>query len=336
MLTSLALVLFSIVLFLGACGDDASRVIRTAPPPAPMAPPAPWHVYPDGEPGTAVIHEPGWITPIKLPFNDDGWEDSPYIVRDGSRILFFYHPYPDVISAAEAITEYLVAHPREAVAQGIDGKIFVSHRPFVGRQVHPVSDNDSPATECCPYLSPSGDLYYASTQHSWDLMQDVPETVYRNGERLDFGTGGQETNPHYCEAKDEMWFDCPGDANLCVMRHAAASDFQGTVEFAPYPINARDAETIHDSQAFLTNDCHTLYFTSDRDRPDDDLIQIYRTHRLDDDGVQWSEPELFISNSTPVAELSMTADGRELVFAQIFWRDDGTPGIDIYYSRKHE
>lgn len=30
----------------------------------------------------------------------------------------------------------------------------------------------------------------------------------------------------------------------------------------------------------------------------------------------------------------MTADGTELVFAQIFWHDGGTPGIDIYYSHK--
>jgi|Deesub1362A_J573_1020465.scaffolds.fasta_scaffold01030_8 hypothetical protein len=30
----------------------------------------------------------------------------------------------------------------------------------------------------------------------------------------------------------------------------------------------------------------------------------------------------------------MTADGAELVFAQVFWREDGTPGIDIYYSRR--
>jgi len=43
---------------------------------------------------------------------------------------------------------------------------------------------------------------------------------------------------------------------------------------------------------------------------------------------------LFISNETPIAELSMTADGTELTFAQIFWREDGTPGINIYYSRR--
>jgi len=317
-----------------ACAQTTPVAMPPTATPAPPSTPAPRDVYPEGEPGTATIHEPGWSTPIKLPFNDDGWEDSPYITRDGSQILFFYHPYPDLITTAEQVAEYVINNPNEAVALGIDGKIYYSNRPFTSRYIHPISQNDSPATECCPYLSTNGDLFYNSNQYTFDLMKDVPETVYVNGKRLDFGTGEPEINPHYCEARDEMWFDCPGDANLCVMRRAAESNFQGEVELAPYPVNARDVEAVQDSQAFLTDDCNTLYITSNRDNLDVDLIQIYRLRRLDEDGYQWSEPELFISNPTPIAELSMTADGTELIFAQVFWRDDGTPGIDIYYSRK--
>ncbi len=106
------------------------------------------------------------------------------------------------------------------------------------------------------------------------------------------------------------------------------------MELAPYPVNARDYERVQDSQAFLTDDCQTLYITSNRGNLDLDLIQIYRLRRLDPVEQVWSEPELFISSPAPIAELSMTADGSELVFAQIFWREDGTPGIDIYYSRR--
>jgi len=87
-----------------------------------------------------------------------------------------------------------------------------SPRPFTSRYVHPISQNDSPALKCCPYLSRSGDLFYVSNQASFDQMRDVPVTVYKNGQRLDLGTGNEENNPHYCEAKDELWFDCPGDA----------------------------------------------------------------------------------------------------------------------------
>ncbi|HEC23290.1 MAG TPA: hypothetical protein ENI95_10285 [Chloroflexi bacterium] len=330
------LVLSGLLVLLVACGEEPQLPFTPAPSPTPGEPPtpAPREVYPEGEPGTATIHEPGWMTPVKLPFNDDGWEDSPYITRDGSQILFFYHPYPDLITAVDQITEQILSNPEEAVAQGIDGKIYISPRPFTTRYVHPISQGDSPALECCAYVSLSGDLFYVSTRYSFELGRGVPETVYLNGERLDFGTGEDENNPHYCDAKDELWFDCPGDANLCIMRNAAASNFQGEVELAPYPVNARDYEAVQDSQAFLTDDCQTLYITSNRGNLDLDLIQIYRLRRLDEEGYQWSEPELFISNPTPIAELSMTADGRELTFAQIFWREDGTPGIDIYYSRR--
>lgn len=293
-------------------------------------------IYPKGKPGTAIIHEPGWTTPIELPLNDDGWEDSPYITRNGNQILFFYHPAPDLISpsAAEQINEFVVNHPKEAEARGLDGKIYVSQRPFTQRKVHPISQDGSPALECCPYLTTAGDLFYASNRRSWDLMEDAPTGIYRNGKWLDMGTNQEESNPHYCEAKDELWFDCPGDENLCVMQTAAANDFRGPVTLAPYPVNARDIDHIQDSQAFLTDDCNTLYITSSRDNPKLELIQIYRLKRLNEKGQQWSEPELFISNETPIAELSMTADGTELTFAQIFWREDGTPGINIYYSRK--
>ncbi len=316
-----------------ACGE-AATVTAVPATPAPESTPAPRQVYPEGQPGSAVIREPGWSTPIKLPFNDDGWEDSPYITRDGSQIIFFYHPYPDLISAAEQVTEMVVNNPAEAVAQGVDGKLYISPRPFVSRYVHPISDNDSPALECCASLSLSGDLFYTTNRESFEQGKDVPIAIFRNGERL-FGLEDQGVdNPEYCEAKDELWFDCPGDTNLCVMRDAAANGFQGPFELAPYPVNAEDVDGIQDSQAFLTDDCNTLYITSSRDYPDLELIQIYRLRRLDEEGYQWSEPELFISNPTPIAELSMTADGSELIFAQIFWREDGTPGIDIYYSRR--
>ncbi len=300
----------------------------------PIATAAPRDVYPEGEAGTAIIHEAGWMRPIKLPFNDDGWEDSPYITRDGSQIIFFYHPYPDLISAAEAITEEILADPQSAVARGIDGKLYISPRPFTERYIHPISQDDSPALECCAYLSQSGDLFYNSTRRSFELGESAPVTIYRNGERLDFQTGDTEGNPHYCDALDELWFDCPGDENLCVMENAAAQDFQGEFILAPYPINAEAYETVQDSQAFLTDDCMTLYITSDRAQIGN--LDIYRLERLAPEGQQWSAPQLFISNETPIAELSMTADGRELIFAQIFWREDGSPGIDIYYSRKIE
>ena len=290
-------------------------------------------IFPTGEPGTATIHEPGWDVPIKLAFNDDGWEDSPYITRDGAAVIFFYHPFPDLLTGEDDITEIILSDPERAVALGIDGKLYQSPRPFETKTVHPISDNDHPSLECCLYISLAGDFYYGSTRESFEQGRGVPVTVYRNGTRLDFGTGGEEANPHYCDARDEMWFDCPGDENLCVMREAMKNDFKGVVTLAPFPLNAEPSVLIEDAQAYLTDDCNTLYFTSNRDSPEG-IIGIYRSHRIGEFG--WSDPEPFITAPTPVAELSMTADGTELVFAQIFWREDGGAGLDIYYSRKRD
>jgi hypothetical protein len=281
-----------------ACGEGADRSPIPSTP-APLATPAPRERIPTGEPGPATIHEPGWSVPIKLPFNDQGWEDSPYITRDGSQILFLYHPYPDLISAAEEITELLLSRPDEAMAQGLDGKIYFSPRPFTSRYVHPISQNDSPALECCPYLSPTGELFYVSNRQAFEEMQDVSAAIYRDGQRLDWGSEQEDSNPHYCAALDELWFDCPGDQDLCVMRRAATNNFQGPIELAPYPVNARDHQRVQDSQAFLSDDCQTLYITSSRDHPDKELIQIYRLQRRDPMGQRWSEPELFISSPAP-------------------------------------
>ena len=271
-----------------------------------------------GQPGTAVIHEAGWSTPIKLRFNDDGWEDSPYITRDGRRILFFYHPFPDLITKLD-----------EVIASGIDGKIYTSERPFTAKAVHPISTPD-PATECCAYLSESGQLFYTSNQESFDRQLDLPEKIYVDGRRIDLGTGGEEANPHYCDARDELWFDCPGDTEICLLRDAVAHDFSGTPVRVPAPINLERSD---DSQPYLTDDCETLYFTRS-DHGGADRPEIFVSTLQSDGG--WSEPALFLSHPSGVGEVSITADGNELIFAQIFDREEGGVGIDIYYSKRTE
>ncbi len=289
---------------------------------------------PVGSPGTAVIHEEGWSTPIELGFNDDGWEDSPYLTRDGGALIFFYHPWPDLVTTEAELTELILADPEGAVAKGLDGALYVSPWPFETKQRHPVSADGSPALECCAYLSSDGQIFYVSNRRAWEEMADLPEGVYLDGRLLDIGGGAAPSNPHWNEAHDELWFDCPGDTDVCVMRHASAQGFAGPVEKAPYPVNARDIDIVQDSQVFLTDDGDTMYLTSSRDQPELGITAIYRLRRLDEDGYEWSEPELFISADAQVAELSMTADGSELAFAQIFWREDGTPGIDIFWAQK--
>lgn len=276
----------------------------------------------------ATILEEGWETPIKLEFNDAGWEDSPYLTRNGSQILFFYHPWGDlaVPQRLTELTEYLVYNQKEALEKGLDPKVYFSNKPFKDKHVHPISQNKKyPSSEACPYISESGDIFYCGTLESWLQGKSVPGSTYKNGKRIYLGTGEDEGNPHYCDALDELWFDCPGDQNICVLEDAEKNNFNGTPHLLPSPINL--GESVQDFQPFLTDDCMTLYFSSNRDG----IIKIYKSKRQND---SWSEPELYIDHPAGVAELSMTSDGNEMAFAQLFWRDDGTPGVDIWYSKR--
>ncbi|HHC08704.1 MAG TPA: hypothetical protein ENK55_08295 [Actinobacteria bacterium] len=320
------------VLVVAACGDDAAPgTSGSGVPPTTDPVSAEASARPVGEPGTAVVHEGGWSTPIRLGFNDDGWEDSPYLTRDGSALLFFYHPWPDLATSAEEVTERLVADPVRGEAEGLDGKLYVSRFPFVTKEVLPISDDTGPAFECCPYVASDGRLFYVSNRRTWEEDPEALPQIHLDGRALEVGGDPPPSNPHWCEARDELWFDCPGDADICVMRDAAVNDFAGPVEKAPYPVNAADREAVEDAQPFLTDDCETLYISSSRGDPALERLEILRLERRGD---RWSEPERFISAPTPVAELSMTADGRRLAFAQVTWRDDGTPAIDIYWAER--
>nr|WP_290667951.1 hypothetical protein [Ardenticatena sp.] len=88
-----------LLVVLSACNETSTLPVVSTATPAPPSTPASRMVVPTGEPGTARIHEPGWQTPLELAFNDDGWEDSPYITRDGSRILFFYYIVQHVMNS---------------------------------------------------------------------------------------------------------------------------------------------------------------------------------------------------------------------------------------------
>lgn len=247
----------------------------------------------------------GWSTPVKLGFNDGGWEDSPYLTRDGQTLYFFYHPFPDLLTGLE-----------EAMNIQFDGRIYKSQYPFATKELHPTSIPDM-ITEAGPYLSLSGDFYYHSNKRTIELQKVVPESIYRNGERLDLGTGDDETNPHYCDAEGELYFDA-ADHDILVYKNGSAT-------LLPPPINLPGQQ---DFQPFLTDDCQTMYFTSNRG----DSLAIYRTQRLGE--FEWSEPELFISHPDGVGEFSMTSDEKRMAFAKISRTPNGGFTIDIYYSEK--
>ena len=330
------------LLLIAACESappsTSGRTI-TPPPPQINLPPPPtppvgdvdvysFHTV-DGT-SAATIHEPGWRTPIRLNLNDQGWEDSPYLTRDGKTLLFFWHPSDRLADPAEAerVHEYVIMNQQAALANGMDGKTYVSVAPFQTKTVHDISRGKRfPSADSCPYIAEDGDVYHCSTLEAFERGYGVPSKGYRNKVRIDLGTRAEEVNHHYCAANDELWFDCPGDQNICLLRNAKAGGFMGATERAPAPINLNSRT--NDFQPFLTDDCQTLYFTSDRAG----RLAIYKSQR---NGFDWSTPETFVSHAAGVAELSMTADGDKIAFSQLFWRADGSPGTDIWYAEKEE
>jgi len=259
----------------------------------------------EGTPGRAKVMESGWSASSKLEVSDDGWEDSPYITRDGRFVMFFYHPAPDIVT-----------DPPSATKIQLDARIYVSERPFKTKSLHPVSTEDA-VTEAGPYIALNKSFFYFRTFP----FGGGPHKIVRDGQTLDLGTGQHEQNPHYCDAMDELYFDA-ADQQMYVHKG-------GRTTRLPAPVNAPGSR---DFQPFLTDDCQTMYFTSTRAAGGGIFpFQVYRTRRSGE--FQWSEPELFISHPDGVGEFSMTADGKEVVFIELS-RVAGGARTDIYHSRR--
>lgn len=199
-----------------------------------------------------------------------------------------------------------------------DGKIYFSKRPFTEKELHPVSTPGFPS-DGGPYIAENGDMYYMNV----GIFK--PLKVVKNGKRLNLGTGGEESNPHYCDNNAELYFDAPDGQKIAVHK-------DGKTTFLPEPINVPDTQNF---QAFLIDGCQTMYFTSSRDATEGILpIQIYKSTRLGE--FEWSEPKLFLEYPElgGVGEFSMTRDGKQIVFTQMAQDEDGVFRNNIYYAEK--
>jgi hypothetical protein len=261
-----------------------------------------------GEKGVARVTESGWTVPVKLGFNDIGWEDSSYITRDGEHILIFYHP----------TTSQFDEVAKEATGVD-DGRIYYSKRPFLTKELYPISKPGWPS-EGGPYISLSNDFYYMRTFFFGKRLK-----VVKNKEVLDLKTEGDEGDPHYCDAKNELYFDAPGAQKIAVNK-------DGVTTYLPESINKPNTRNF---QAFLTDDCETLYFTSTRGSWKGILpFQVYKSTRLGE--FSWSEPKLFLKfpELGGVGEFTMTRDGKQAVFTQMAQDKDGVFRNNIYYVEK--
>ena len=272
----------------------------------------PWQPFREAD--VANVPE-DWSTPMRIGANHSNyWEDSPFITGDGETIYFMVYPDADLYTA--------IASGAGEFVDDID--IYQTHFPFETRELDTRYFLSTDLTSSAgPMVTQEGDVFY-HTNHQG--MQDglFDDDIYLNDEWLAFNTDEPYTNPHYCIAKDELWFDL-ADTKIYILYKARDNDFAGEPELAPSPINTPDDE-IQDFQPWLSKDCQRLYFTSNRDG----MVAIYRAERLDQD--EWTEPELVVWSQLAVGEPTLTDDEKTLVFIQVFANDEGNFTTDIFMT----
>jgi Tol biopolymer transport system component len=303
-----------VVAALACNGEAASPTPTTASATAALIPGQPTDNWAAIRAADVAQVAEGWGTPVRLEASDGGWEDSLFVMPDGSAVLFMYYPGEDLLS------DVLKGGP---FADDID--IYFSNSPFTTKELDTrYYFSEDLWSAAGPMIAENGDAYYhANRQGGEDNSFD--DDIYRNKELLPFNVNEKnERNPHYCAAQDELWFD-ENDQDIYVLKNAAAGNFTGAPQLAPPPLNAEG----QDFQPWLSADCQTLYFTSGRSG----FTAIYMTQRLDDE--TWSEPEIVIRSNAAVGEASLTTDGQRLFFIQLFADGQGHFTTDMFYTERH-
>ncbi|MEW6528624.1 MAG: hypothetical protein AB1391_01920 [Candidatus Micrarchaeota archaeon] len=253
-----------------------------------------------------AILSDGWSQPKRIEVSDDGWEDGVYISSDGNTLYFVYYP-GDILADLKA----------GKFKDDID--VYYSIKPFTSKKKHAISEDIW--SEGGVMISGS-DMYYMSNKPIDDNDKNYDDNIYKNGELLTFNTNQSEGDPHHCSAKNELYFWINKEEvtkEIYVYKNNHVSKL-------PEPIN----DGHENIQPFLTPDCQTMYFTSNRDGG---VLKIYKSQRLGEDS--WSNPKIVVSSKYGVGEPTLTDDGKFLFFVQLFKSEDGNSSTtDIFYSEK--
>lgn len=260
----------------------------------------------------AVVTESGWSAPERLAVNDGNWEDGVFISPDGETLYFTYYPAEDFIAAA-ASGKFVS-----------DLDVYVSKAPFTSKKkFDKFFLSEKIWSEGGVMIDAHGNFFYNSNR-DYQNDQSPDDDLYRNGEMLAFNDDGWADNPHYCAAKDELYFS-ERDDRIWVLRDAEKNGFAGTPELLPDTINKKGGIA---TQPFLTPTCETLYFSASGATG----LEIFASHRVSD--TAWGPPVRFIYGKTAVGEFSMTHDGKQATFLQVFTSADGRHTSDIFRIKK--
>ena len=240
---------------------------------------------------------PGWGERQSVGINSDKWEDGAYISGDGNTLYYAYYPgdlYNDVLSGK--------------FKDDID--VYYSQKPFTKSKKHPISEDFW--SEGGVMMSGS-DIYYMSNRNRLGT-----DDIYKNGQAVIDTTNKQELDPHYCAAKNELYFWIEGVGNIYVYKN-------NQTKILPASINDGNRNI----QPFLTSDCQEMYFSSTRDGGN---MKIFKSKRLGEEA--WAKPELVAKSQIAVGEPTLTDDGQTMFFVQIFRSPEGVLNTDIFYVER--
>lgn len=268
--------------------------------------------------------EPGWSEPVMLAVNQDGdWGDSLWVRPDGATIYFLWMP-GDPFSVKYFGKGTIEKPP----------SIYKSDHPFLTREPMDLHFFDEEYMGSGgPMFDVDGNAFYMSNRDSWHSEEKTDQDIFRNDEALPFNNDEMYVNPHYCKAKDQLWFD-RDDTEIHVLNQAAENNFNGQPELAPAPINSA-SDDARESQPWLSEDCETMYFSSTRDG----IINIFRSE-LGANG-QWSTPTAVVSGVTyGVGEPSLTQNGvgpgARLFYEQIVFDPEGEVFTTLFFYIEKE
>ncbi len=260
---------------------------------------------------------PDWKEPNYLLISELGWIESIHSSPDGKTLWYMYYKGKDL--RTDAMTGNYVEADVDIYLSIQDGNgNFAKHNILKNPTI--ASDNRSAASGTM--VDDDDNVWYSSNHEALKTNDWDTENIYRNNELLQFNDSSVTYgNPHYCKEKDELWFDGIMDRQIWVLKEASKNNFSGTPEIAPLPINSIGKD-ITNSQAWLSKDGNTMYFTSNRHKVGEyyDGPGIFKSLRSGND--MWSEPELVVSSKVAIGDPCLNEQENKLFFVQYFEKDN--------------
>jgi Tol biopolymer transport system component len=206
-----------------------------------------------------------WTKGEPVPFST-GWEEAPFITRDGRRLFFSARRDVPGQELARGNNNLWVV---DRSAEGAWG----APKPLEGAVNKPrEDDDDAPArSESGPVLLPGGELLYSTTEdNEWGLdlyVADQVDGAFTHPRPLSFNTTGAETNPaitpdgRYLVFQAFRELDAIGEQDLYVSERTASR--WSTPRLLPEPINSEAS----DGYPSFSPDGRYFFFASDRRAP---------------------------------------------------------------------